>query len=532
MTTYDNESNRFGSAAFSTGDDLRRAGMLTQTPDSLLVGFHGNKPIWYNGAGGVLLVAGARGGKLSTNLGYNCCSGIHKNSMLILDMKGELAAISQDQTPDRKHCIFWNPFGLHGLVQHRINPVGYITLESPSLVSDVKVLTFNLIPPSTRTNGDFFEGRAREFLEAIILTLVRIKGTLTLGDLYHTVNLIPAGGEAWLDFAFEMSESGFEISRRIEEEIAQSAEDTSGGYRGILGEIFKALAPLSDSALMASVSAPFDFSLEDMCSDQPVQVYLMPPAEFIDAWAPVIKAIFVAGMIYKARKPQAPRQTWILDECAQLGAFPLVEKLFTYGAGIGIRPLAVFQSQFQMERLGRSAANIITSSAQLRIYFAVRDYETAQMLSSTLGASTLEFDDELTQARARHAKHQAMQSILNGGDPLMAGLNIAHHRREAQHRSKQHRLLRTPDEILNTPKDKLYLFTDDLPRPAWEDRKPYYEQIFMAGRYHPNPFHPPVDRVRVKTRWGHETRRVIEETVSPEFAGYPQYKHGMRSRVK
>tara|TARA_A100001391_G_scaffold153410_2_gene111239 strand:- start:13104 stop:14711 length:1608 start_codon:yes stop_codon:yes gene_type:complete len=534
MLCNDNEANRFGSAAFCDEEDLRRAGMFTQQPHSLLIGFMGRKPIWYSGAGGLLLTAGARGGKLTTVLGYNLCHGIHTPSMLVLDMKGELAAISQNQTPDRKHCIYWNPAELHSLPQHRINPVDYIRIDSPSLISDVKVLCHNLIPPSRNKSADYFEGRAREFLEAIILTLARMHGSLTLPELYKVVNLIPGGGESWLDFAFEMSEAGFEISSRIEEEIATLRNESSGsGYHGILGEIFKALSCLSDPVLMESVSPPFDFSLEQLCdSTNPIQLYLMPPAEFIQAWAPVIKAIFVAGMIYKSRKPNAPRQTWILDECAQLGGFPLITQLFTYGAGIGIRPWAVFQSAYQMDEIGPNAGNIITSSAQVRSYFTVRDIETATAVSRMLGSQTLEYDDELRQERARHAKHQAMQSLLGGGDPFLSGLDVAHHKREAEFRSKQQRLLRTPDEILNMPQDEQIIFADGLPGPVHAQRHAYYEQRFMAGRFHPNPYHPPTDRVRVKTRFGHAWRRVITEPVPAKFADYPQYRDGYWSRIE
>jgi type IV secretion system protein VirD4 len=415
----------------------------------------------------------------------------------------------------------------------RINPVDYVRIDSPSLISDVKVLCQNLIPPSVNRTSDYFEGRAREFLEGIILTLVRMHGVLTLGQLYSAVNLIPGGGDKWLDFAFEMSEAGFEVSARIEEEIANAQQDSSStGYQGILGELFKALACLSDPMLLRAVSPPFDFSMEQLCdSGRPIQLYIMPPAEFIAPWAPVIKALFVAGMIYKARKPSAPRQTWILDECAQLGGFPLVTQLFTYGAGIGIRPWAIFQSIYQMDQLGPKAGNIITSSAQVRSYFAIRDIETASVVSRMLGVQTLEYDDELVQARARHAKHQAVQSLMSGGDPFMAGLSVAHHRREAEHRTKQQRLLRTPDEVLRTPKDKQLIFMDDLPYPLYADRRAYFEQDFMAGRYHPNPYHPPVERVRVKTRKGHEWLRVLREPVPPQYADYPQYRDGMWSRI-
>ncbi|MEM6537377.1 MAG: type IV secretory system conjugative DNA transfer family protein [Pseudomonadota bacterium] len=528
-----NEAYRFGSAAFAERDELARAGMFVQKPSSLLVGFFEGKPLWYSGAGGLLLTAGARGGKLKDILAYNICTGIYAHSMLILDMKGELAAISQDQRADHKHCIYWNPASLHGLPQHRMNPVDYIRADSASLASDVKVFAENMIPLSGSANGAYFERRAREFLEALVLTLVRLDGVLSLSALYHVINLMPGGGEPWLDFAFEMSECGFPVSKRIEEEIANSRENHSNGFQGILGEIFKAFSALSDPALMASISPPYDFSFQQLCEEsQAYQFYLMAPAEFVEAWGPVMKAIFVAGMIYKARAPQAPQQTWILDECAQLGGFPLVVKLFSYGAGIGIRPWAVFQSTYQMNALGPNAENVITSSAALRSYFAVRDIQSATAVSAMLGAQTLEYDDELQQARARHAKAQAVQALFGGDDPFSAALSLQHHKGEAALRSKQQRLLRTPDEILNMPGDKQFIFADGLNRPVYADRSSYFDQRFMAGRFHPNPYHPPLDRVRIQTRFGHAWRNVVSRPVSPEYAHYPQYRDGLMSIVE
>jgi type IV secretion system protein VirD4 len=527
-----NEIHRFGSANFADERAIERAGLLRRTSNSVLVGFVRDRPLFYSGEGGLLLTAGARGGKL-TVLGYNVCAGVYAHSMLILDMKGELAAISQDQTPGEKFAIYWNPAGLHGLPRHSINPVDFICIDSPSLVSDVKVFCENMIPLSGSPNGAYFERRGRQVLEAVVLTLVRVDGVLTLPRLYEIINLIPGGGERWLSFAFEMTEAPFAICASIEEEIAHSRTNPSNGFQGIMGEVFKAFAALSDPVLLASVSPPYDFSLADLTTTARAHhLYLMPPAEFIEPWSPVIKAILVAGMIYKARAPQAPRQTWILDECAQLGAFPLVTKLFTYGAGIGIRPWAVFQSTYQMNALGPDAENIITSSAGLRSYFAVRDINSASAVSRMLGSQTLEYDDVLLQARARHAKHEAMQAILDGADPLAAGLGYAHHRREAETRSKQQRLLRTPDEVVNAPREKQFVFCDALREPIYADRKAYFDQPFMAGRYHPNPYHPPLDRVRVKTALGYAWRRVIREPVPDRYAHCPQYRDGYWSRIE
>ncbi|MFC3229150.1 type IV secretory system conjugative DNA transfer family protein [Marinibaculum pumilum] len=527
-----NEDRPFGSARFAGPEEAARAGMFRQQRGSLLVGFLGPRPLWYSDMGGLLLIAGARSGKLRDILAYNVCPGTCLHSMLILDMKGELAAISLNQTSDRKFCGYWSPIPLHGIRGNRINPLDYIRIDSPTLVSDVKVFAENMIPASGSPQSLYFEGRAREFLEGIVLALVRLKSVLTFPELYRVINLLVAGGNEWLDFAFEMAESGFPLARRVEEEIAAARKDSSGGFRGILGELTKAFACLSDPSLMASVSPPFDFSLSQLCeSDRAWQIYLMPPAEFIDAWAPVIKAIFVAGMIYKSRAPAAPQQTWILDECAQLGAFPLAVKLFTYGAGIGIRPWAVFQSADQMKALGPDAKTIVSSSAGLQSYFGVRDLETASTLSKMLGSETLGYVDAHRRAEARYAQQRAARRLFGGGNPFRIAQEVAHHARMASLPVLTHRALRNPDELLGMPGDRQIIFADGLEHPLYAERRAYFDQPFMAGRYHPSPFHPPADKVRVRTRGGYAWRRVIVEPVPRRFAHYPQYVGGTWSRI-
>jgi len=531
---FNNERDRFGSAAFVEADDPALKPFYEKTPDSLFVGFVGSKPVFWNGMGGVLLTAGARGGKLRDLLSYTILDGQYAGTLCILDMKGELAVISQNQTRLGKHCIYWNPLGLHGMPKHRINPVDYIHIDSPSLVSDIKVLCENLIALTGSSNADYFERRGREFLEAVILTIVRLDGALTLPRLYEIINLIPGNSNRWLEFAFEMHEAGFEISARIEEEIAVSRKGSSSGIKGILGEIFKSFSALSDPVLMASVSPPYDFSLSQLCEDsQAYNFYMMPPAEFIDAWGPVIKTLFVGAMIYKSRAPSAPRQTWILDECPQLGKFPLVEKLYSYGAGIGIRPVGVIQSSAQMNQIGPNAETIITSSAAVRIYFAIRDYSSAHVLSSSLGTATQEYDDLLAQSREDLARKQAIQAVMNGQSPMEAGIMLSHHREAMQNQSKQARLLRTPDEIMKTPDNKSYVFMDGLGGALYADRKPYYEQQWLTGHFHPNPYHSGPDKVRVKARIGHRWRKVIIEPVPQQYAHLPQYaSDGMWSYIE
>lgn len=54
----------------------------------------------------------------------------------------------------------------------------------------------------------------------------------------------------------------------------------------------------------------------------------------------------------------------------------------------------------------------------------------------------------------------------------------------------------------------------------------------MAGMYHPNPYHPPMDSVRVKTRLGMSTRRIIRAEVPPRYAHLMQYRYRPFSYVE
>jgi type IV secretion system protein VirD4 len=530
---YANSEFRFGSAEFADERDLARAGLFGSGAASVLLGFHGHRPLRIGGQGGIVTVAGARSGKLRDVLGYTVC-GSTPGNLVVLDPKGELAAVSQDQTALGKHCVTWNPCGLHGLPAHRINPVSYIRADSRTLVSDIKVFVQNVLPLTGSAHAEYFERRGQEYAEALALTLIERDGALTLPALYEVINLLVRPSEAWLSFAFDMHESRFPLVRRVEEEIAENHRSESNGFRGIVGEIFKAFQALSDPLLMASVSPPYDFSFEQLVEGhERFNVYLMPPVEFIGAWSAVIKAMFVAARITKARAPQAPGQLWILDEAGNLGAFPSIVEMFTYGAGQNIRPWAVFQSVDQMNKLGPGARNIILSSAATRQFFGVRDLETARMVSAMCGVQTLAYDDTQAQNRAELARRQAMLAVLQGSDPVEAAIRHAHHKAAAEMPSKQARDLRTPDEILNMPIDRQLIFSDAVPKPIYAERRPYYEQRFMAGRFHPNPyFLQASDRVRVRTSYGHAWRWVIREPVPERFAHLIQYRDGYWSHVE
>ena len=135
------------------------------------------------------------------------------------------------------------------------------------------------------------------------------------------------------------------------------------------------------------------------------------------------------------------------------------------------------------------------------------------------------------------AKKAALRAVMNGAHPAEEGVKLAHFSQAAEHRTKQRRLLRSPDEILNTPGDKAYVFMDGVLLSIYGDRKSYWEQRFLAGTFHPNSYHPPqnpkhIGHVQVKTLFGYRWRKIITAPVPARFAGYPQYASGTWSYVE
>lgn len=301
-----------------------------------------------------------------------------------------------------------------------------------------------------------------------------------------------------------------------------------------MGTLYASLSFLDDPALLASLENP-EFSLAALCAEpQPSSFFLNVPHEYVGIWSPLLRCFFTSAMLYKSRKPQAPRITMLIDEAGQMGNFPALLHAFTFGRGAGVRAWAFFQDLAQIKRnYGSDALQSFVGSAQFRQLFGVRDFETAELISKMLGMETLEYVDPLQRERAKHGKWHALTGFLSGNDPLQSARDYKRYQTESEHRAKQTRRLMTPDEILAMPENRQIIFISGLNlRPIFAEKFAYYDRIEMAGKFLPNPYHPPVDRVRVMTADGPQMRRVIIEPVPPKLTHLPQYKDGRWSYVE
>jgi type IV secretion system protein VirD4 len=353
-----------------------------------------------------------------------------------------------------------------------------------------------------------------------------------LRNLHRLMNAIEGDPDNWLAFLERMGASCYEHVRSIAGEMFYKQKDSPKEFGAIVSEAKKSLSFLDDPSFLHGLENP-SFSLSVLC-ERPCNVYINIPAEYIGIWSPYLRLLIGVAMLYKQRRPQAPRVVFMLDECGQLGHAEFLVRAMTFGRGAGILTQAVFQDLGQISKhYKREGVQTFIGSAQVRQFFGVRDLETAEMISKMLGNETLSFDPDLDQAAARRNKAHIVRQLMDGSDPINAGIDYAQQVRASVDRRKMARPLGDPSEILRMPEDRQILFVSGINCPPVAGfRKPFFLHRELNGRCMPNPYYGNSNYVRVMGRFRMKLARVITQPVPEKFAEFPQYQSGLWSYVE
>lgn len=531
MQSY-NSTNRFGSAAWSNLNEVRRSGLLAGSGH--LIGHLDGQALTLDADAPLLTISGSGGGKTSQILASAILANPAQPRM-VLDPRGEIVSVTLPAFATAGTYVWiWNPTGMHGLARHAVQCLDILDLDAPTFHADCDFISASLIPVSGSASGKYFELRSREWLKNIMKALVERDGFVSFPSLWHAISSVEGDTASWADLVEFMLVSSMEGVRRTAGEMLAKQQESPREFGGVMGELYSYLSFLDDPMLQAALDRS-DFSFATLCdSAQAASVFIVVPVAYIPIWAPVLRTMFTVLMLYKSRAVAAPRIQLLVDEAGQLGHFEALVRAMTFGRGDGISAWPFFQDTGQLLRhYGPSGLQTFMGSSALRQFFGVRDYETARMVSDMLGTETLEYDDTLRQEAARRDRVNAAMAFMNGSDPFQALNNMRSHRFGELHQTKQSRALMTPDEILAMPEDRQIMFISGKNlRPVYAQKFPYYTRPEFAGRYLPNPFHPPLDRVPIAGRWRSGTAKVIREPVPPEFAHLPQYAAGLWEYVQ
>lgn len=343
-------SGRLGNGRLANMDDVRAAGLIGV--GGLFLGAMDGQLLHFDGDGPLLTYLRTGGGKGVGHI-LPTLAVSRDRSLVITDPKdGELAWASHHH---RLHTlgqpvIFLNPYGLHGLANTPINPLGGLMriLESGGQLDNEPLeLAMILCPPPVKTGENDWVRKGTVRLIAMCLHYLAMfdPERCTLSGLWSLIN----AGESQLSTSFAMMKScGIEAIEGQAGAFRQVMLDAPKQFEAYRSDAQDALTPFEPGKALArsTDSDSFDFA---RLKHEAHSVYLMLPADKLAVAAGWINLVITHIIESIARERGSIRTTFILDEFSQLPQNPTITKTLRLYRGKGIQLWLFTQGRYSLE---------------------------------------------------------------------------------------------------------------------------------------------------------------------------------------
>ncbi|WP_127599975.1 type IV secretory system conjugative DNA transfer family protein [Nitratireductor alexandrii] len=457
-------SGTFGGGAFASLRDCATAGLCD--PRGLYLGVLDGQPLFYSGKAHLLTAAPARQGKGINVVIPNL---LHfQGSVFVTDPKGELAAVTAAHRAERlgQKVYVLNPWGLHGLPQHRCNPLQPLldAANDPALIRGVadeaKALALQLLPEPEDSRNRYFREGARTILRAVMLHLATrgAPATCTLPEMWRVLSSTKRI-EKLVD-QMTASDALFGMVADLGQDLAYQLEDNPDQFADFRQGAVQALDIFDPVGFLGAAVSGSDVDFRDL-KEGKASVYLVIPQDRIPthgAWLGLVTRQAIAAV---ARSSGQSEVLFVLDEFANMGKLAGLAESLTALPGLGVRVWAFVQELSELIRLyGPYTARTVLSQAEVEQFFAVQDDQLAKTLSAALGQRTVKTRNFNL---GRTEDDEIGESLSETGRPLMS-----------------------PDEIRLMGADEQLLLIKALP-PIRAQRLPFWFVSPWAGWAARNP---------------------------------------------
>lgn len=311
-----------------------------------------------------------------------------RDSVIVLDVKGENWEITAPWRSQFSHCIYFNPADHRSA---RFNPLLEVR-KGPKEVRDVRNIVEILCDPDGDAKGsDFWTDSAKSLLTATILHV-----------LYAEKDKSFAGVLSFLRDPDRSTEETLELMKKTPHKrgkphhiVAQSAQsmlNMAEKARSSVVATAERFLNLFEDPILADVTSRSDFRLQDLQqADHPLSLYLVVPPSDMTRLRPVLRLMLIQmGSALTEELDEDSRKhrlLMLLDEFPTLGRLDWFESALAYVAGYDIKCYLIAQDLNQIEK-AYGANNAILGNCHLRVTFAPNDERTAKRISDLLGTST------------------------------------------------------------------------------------------------------------------------------------------------
>jgi type IV secretion system protein VirD4 len=394
-------------------------------------------------------------------------------SVVVLDPKGENYTLTAQARRDMGNTVHrLDPFGVCGSGGSRFNPMDLIDVRSPSAIDDCLALAQALVVRGQETDSTWNDN-AEVCLQAFILfvacqakpgerNLLCVRELLSDQDAYEGSLIAMRRSD---DASGGLRRLGGHVSRWVDRELAS-----------ILSAALRHLAFL-DGPLVSDCLSRSDFDPADLVRKR-MAVYLVLPPDKLLPLARLMR-LWLSGFMRRLAQGELQERNlvlFMLDEVGNLGPMPVLKEALTVLRAYGLRLYFFLQSLGQLESLfpGDKGTQTAKANIETQLYFGIRDRESAEDLSATIGDTT-----ELSGswATSRSKTSPTLLAVMMGdakpaAEQVTEGTTVT--------RTEIARRLLKPEEILQLSERIVIIMTKGC-RPIAAGLVRYYEDEEFRG---------------------------------------------------
>jgi type IV secretion system protein VirD4 len=449
-----------GDASFAKLSDLKKAGLLKQTPQSILVGKYKGQYLWLGGAQHVITISPTRSGK-TTSIAIPVLLS-YLQSMVVLDLKGELRKATSGWREAQGQVIrVWAPYDDAGNT-HRFNPFSLLVgTDAGKRLGDIQTISAILYPDEqgkdpfwTSQSRAAFTAFASYMFEAWDHNVHQLIAIQTPPELLPQINSSPAFPSLERILRFSSGENGQSTKEMLQgilkdprhTYVSPQTRTVFGNLTGLAEQTFSSViatmqAPLQQflSPVLAAATNATDFDILSL-RKRPTTLYVDIPTNKLDESGKLLNIFFSSvignnlGKQLGEEKDLKYQLLMLMDEFTAMGRVDVWSKRISISASYGVRDLCIVQSRAQLRSVygDNDAQNFITNHGA-QIVFAPREQSDANEYSEMLGYKTI---------RKQH------RSRTSGGGTKNVSINY----------TEEKRALFLPQEIKELPSDDELIF--------------------------------------------------------------------------
>jgi type IV secretion system protein VirD4 len=465
-------SNNFGSASFQSPAGRMDAEDAEKVWNGIFFGMSSSPmgmsdagvPVWSRRENHTLIIAKTRTGKGTrvispTLLRYGL--GRKGASCIVIDPKGENAAITARARRQSQHVHIMNPWGelastysALGFQPATFNPLDVLDRHDPNAVAIAQALAAAMCPQERGGKDGFWTESAASLMTAVLLWLAYApEETKTLARAREIVSL--SRRELREKFLIQMiaaTEQAHEEGREppfggaMSENASPFLDMAPETYSGVTSNLARFTKFLSDPQIKAA-TATSSFSMEALTGsgqDRPTTLYLVIPPDRVETQRTWLRLMITAGMQTFKRKPPGSkyRCLFLIDEFPALGKIEGIEENIATMAGYGVDFALIIQNFAQLKKIYGEGYNDIVSNCAYKWFCNINDLSTADYLSKTLGKKTI---------RIKNKGENEGTSVGDKSHSRSEGKSVSY--------SETGRELLTPDEVQNLGTNAAILLT-------------------------------------------------------------------------